>query len=62
MNNHQSASREVDHMFDEFVTQPDDELNHGSAVAEALEDRGRENEDDDVDKVLEDFVQEPYRK
>jgi len=62
MNNHHSASREVDHMFDEFVTQPDDELNHGSEVAEALEDRGRENENDNVGNVLEEFVQEPYRK
>jgi len=49
-------------MFDEFVTQPDDELNHGSEVAEALEDRGRENENDNVGNVLEEFVQEPYRK
>lgn len=46
-------------MFDEFVTQPEDDVNQGNEVAEALEDRGREHEDDGV---LDEFVHEPYRK
>lgn len=61
-NSHQSAPRDnVDNMFDEFVTQPEDDVNHRNEVAEALEDRGREHENED-DGVLDDFVQEPYRK
>ena len=61
-NSHQSASRDnVDNMFDEFVTQPEDDVNHRNEVAEALEDRGREHENED-DGVLDDFVHEPYRK
>lgn len=61
-NSHQSAARDnVDNMFDEFVTQPEDDVNHRNEVAEALEDRGREHENED-DGVLDDFVHEPYRK
>ena len=41
-NNHQSVARDnVDHMFDEFVTPSEDDVNHRSEVAEALEDSDR---------------------
>lgn len=61
---HQSASREVvDHIFEEFVMQPEDDVNHRSEATEALEDRGREDEEeDDGRNVLDEFVHEPYRK
>ena len=51
----------MDNIFDEFVTQPEDDVNHRNEVAEALEDRGREHENED-DGVLDDFVHEPYGK
>ena len=48
-----------DRIFDEFVTQPDDDIDHHDEVAEALEDRGRENEaQEDGDIKIERFVQE----
>ena len=62
--NSQSHVRDtVDNMFDEFVTQPDDDLNQPNEIAEALEERGREahNADDGRD-VLNEFVHEPYQK
>lgn len=57
--NSQSHVRDtVDNMFDEFVTQPEDDMNHRNEVAEALEERGRENDDEDDERdVLNDFVQ-----
>ena len=36
----------ADRIFDEFVSAPDDDVNPHSEVAEAIEDRGRENEAD----------------
>ncbi len=53
----------VDNMFDQFVTQPEDDMNDQNELAEALEERGRENnEDDDGRDVLNDFVHETYQK
>ena len=62
--NSQSNIRDtVDHMFDEFVTQPDDDLNNSNEIAEALEERDREAHDvDDGRDVLHEFVHEPYQK
>ncbi len=37
----------MDNMFDEFVAQPEDELNPRNEFAEALEDRGRDREAED---------------
>ncbi|KAL6722178.1 hypothetical protein ACLMJK_001285 [Lecanora helva] len=63
-NNHSHMRDTVDNMFDEFVTQPEEDMNHRNEVAEALEERGRENDenDDDGRDVLNDFVHEPYQK
>ena len=36
----------ADRIFDEFVSAPDDDVNQHSEVAEAIEDRSRENEAD----------------
>ena len=53
----------VDNMFDEFVTHPEDDMNHRNEIAEALEERDRETHDvDDGRDVLNDFVHEPYQK
>lgn len=53
----------VDNMFEQFVTQPEDDMNHQNEVAEALEERGRENNDEDDGRdVLNDFVHESYQK
>ena len=50
-------------MFDEFVTQPEDDMNHRNEIEEALEDRDREHEDeDDGSNGLDDFVNEAYDK
>ena len=52
-------------MFDEFVTQPEDDVNQRNEVAEALEDRGREHENENEnedDGVLDEFVNDPFRK
>lgn len=57
------ARETVDTMFDQFVTQPEDDINHENELAEALEERGRENhEDDDGRDVMNDFVHESYQK
>ena len=56
------VNESVDKMFDEFVTQPEDDINHANEIAEALEDRGRENTNDDGRDVINDFVHEPYQK
>ena len=59
-NSHSNIRDPVDNMFDEFVTQPDDDMIHQNEVAEALEQSGRENNGgDDVKDVLNDFVHEP---
>ena len=39
-----ASPRDVDRIFDEFVTHPEDDNVNPNEVAEALEDRGRENE------------------
>ncbi|KAG8529779.1 uncharacterized protein KY384_005260 [Bacidia gigantensis] len=39
-----SPPADVDRIFDEFVTHPEDDINDSNEVAEALEDRGREQE------------------
>ena len=50
-------------MFDEFVTQPEDDMNHRNEIEEALEDRDREHEDEDErGNGLDDFVNEAYDK
>lgn len=46
----------VDNIFDEFVAQPEEDLNHRSEVVEALEDRGREHENESGANPLEEFV------
>ena len=47
----------VDNIFDEFVTQPEDDIGNGNEVAQALEDRGREHtNDDDGRDMMNDFV------
>lgn len=62
-NSHSHVHDSVDNMFDEFVTQPDDDVIHLNEVAEALAERGRENYDDDDGRdVLNDYVHEPYQK
>lgn len=62
-NNHTNARETVDNMFDQFVTQPEDDINQQNELAEALEERGRENNDDDDGRdVLNDFVHEAYQK
>ena len=38
------AEADADRIFDEFVSHPEDDVGHQNEVAEALEDRGRENE------------------
>jgi histone demethylase JARID1 len=53
----------VDNMFDQFVTQPEDDMNHQNELAEALEERGRENDElEDVRDVLNDYVHDSYQK
>lgn len=60
---HSQPRESMDHMFDEFVTDPGDDVDQRNEVAEALEDRGREHEDEDAgQRVLEEFVHEPYGK
>ena len=51
-----SHPNDADNMFEEFVTNREDDINQGNEVAEALEDRGREHEDEDAKSVLEEFV------
>ena len=49
----------ADRIFDEFVTHPEDDVNQHNEVAQALEDRGRENEAQNAGDVkIEEFVQE----
>ncbi|KAL9639656.1 MAG: hypothetical protein Q9164_000785 [Protoblastenia rupestris] len=43
----QAGDISADRMFDEFVTQPEDDINHHNELTEALEARGRENEAQD---------------
>ena len=50
---HHSQQRDnVDNIFDEFVTQPEDEVEHHNEIAEAMEDSRREREDEMVRKFL----------
>ena len=56
--NHSHPQEPVDNMFDEFVSHREDEMNTGNEVAEALEERGREHEDEDAKSVLNEFVNE----
>ena len=42
---HQSGGN-LEHMFDEFVTDPPDDVGGRNEAAEALEDRGREEEEE----------------
>ncbi len=59
-NSHSQVRDTVDNIFDEFVTQPEDDMNHRNELAEALEERGRENNDEDDGRdVLNDFVNDP---
>ncbi|KAL9100622.1 MAG: hypothetical protein Q9163_004023 [Psora crenata] len=54
-----SGDATADRMFDEFVTHPEDDMNQNNEIAEALEDRGRENEgQNDVDIKVNEFVEE----
>ena len=56
-----SQSHEQDAMeniFEKYVTQPEDDMNHRDELAEAIEERGRENNEDDVRDVMNDFVHE----
>lgn len=55
-NSNHSHPTDADNMFDEFVTQREDDMDQGNEIAEALEDRGREHEDEDAKSVLQEFV------
>ena len=62
-NSQSHAQDPVDNIFDEFVTQPEDDMNNRNEVAEALEEVNRGNdEQDDRRDVLHDFVNDSYRK
>ena len=50
-------------MFDEFVTQPEEDMNQRNEIEEALEDRDREHEvEEERDNGLDEFVNEAYDK
>lgn len=55
-NSHHAHPRDptVDNMFDEFVTQPEEDVNHHNEIAEALEERALE--DDNARRALDEFV------
>lgn len=59
--NHSHPNDVEESMFEEFVTNRDEDITQGNEVAEALEARGREHNEDEESKsvVLEEFVNEP---